>query len=153
MGKYALQRRHPNVRIPHPLRPALPSLPVPRLLDPNVSSTPPSHLFYQAIVPTLKPCRFVPADALWNLAMAINVYLTLFKKYNAHALKAQEWKYFLLCYGCTFLIAFALLFVDEPSRGKVYGSAVVRFFFPLPLTKITQSPHLYRTKPWGRNKG
>ncbi|KAK0509878.1 hypothetical protein JMJ35_007272 [Cladonia borealis] len=68
---------------------------------------------------------FVPADALWNLAMAINVYLTLFKKYNAHALKAQEWKYFLLCYGCTFLIAFALIFVDNPSRGKAYGSAVL----------------------------
>ena len=90
-----------------------------------------------------KSCRFVPADALWNLAMAINVYLTLFKKYNAHALKAQEWKYFLLCYGCTFLIAFALLFVDNPSRGKAYGSAVVRF----------PRPHLSRTKIWGRDKG
>ena len=66
--------------------------------------------------------------------MAINVYLTLFKNYNAHALKAQEWKYFLLCYGCTFLIAFALIFVKDSSRGKAYGSAVVR---PprLPLTK------------------
>ena len=74
-----------------------------------------------------KSSRFVPADALWNLAMAINVYLTLFKKYNAHRLKAQEWKYFILCYGCTFVIAFALLFVNTPSRGKVYGSAVVRF--------------------------
>ena len=36
-------------------------------------------------------CRFVPADALWNLAMAINVYLTLFKKYNAQQLKALEY--------------------------------------------------------------
>lgn len=126
MGKHPLQRRHPNVRIPHPLRPALSPLPVPRLLDPNVSFTSPSQLFYQTNLPTHKLCRFVPADALWNLAMAINVYLTLFKKYNAHALKAQEWKYFLLCYGCTFLIAFALLFVNDSSRGKAYGSAVVR---------------------------
>jgi hypothetical protein len=69
--------------------------------------------------------RFVPADALWNLAMAINVYLTLFKKYNAQQLKAQEWKYFLMCYGVTFVIAFALIFVDTPGRGRVYGSAVV----------------------------
>ena len=69
--------------------------------------------------------RFVPADAFWNLAMAINVYLTLFKKYNAQQLKAQEWKYFIMCYGATFVIAFALIFVDTPARGKVYGSAVV----------------------------
>ena len=140
MGEYPLQRRHPNVRIPHPLRPELPSLPVPSLLDPNVSFTPPSQLFYQTNVPTHNPCRFVPADALWNLAMAINVYLTLFKKYNAHALKAQEWKYFLLCYGCTFLIAFALIFVNNSSRGKAYGSAVVRSPSNLPLTQNEPNP-------------
>ncbi|KAL2043165.1 hypothetical protein N7G274_004225 [Stereocaulon virgatum] len=68
---------------------------------------------------------FVPADALWNLAMAMNVYLTLFKKYNAQQLKAQEWKYFLMCYGATFVIAFVLIFVDTPGRGRVYGSAVL----------------------------
>ena len=51
MGKYPLQRRHLNVRIPNTLGPALPSLPVPRLLDPNVSFTPPSPLFYQRNVP------------------------------------------------------------------------------------------------------
>lgn len=37
--------------------------------------------------------RFLPADALWNLALAINVYMTLFRKYNAQQLKALEWKY------------------------------------------------------------
>lgn len=36
---------------------------------------------------------FLPADALWNLAMAINVYMTLFRRYNADQLKALEWKY------------------------------------------------------------
>ena len=36
---------------------------------------------------------FLPADALWNLAMAMNVYLTLFRKYNADQLKALEWRY------------------------------------------------------------
>ena len=35
----------------------------------------------------------LPADALWNLAMAINVYLTLFRRYNADQLKALEWRY------------------------------------------------------------
>ena len=70
--------------------------------------------------------RFVPADALWNLAMAINVYLTLFKKYNATQLKALEWRYLSLCYGVPFVIAFVYIFIDTESRGKIYGSASVR---------------------------
>ena len=70
--------------------------------------------------------RFVPADALWNLAMAINVYLTLFKKYNAQQLKALEWKYHLMAYGCPFVIAFIFIFVETKERGKIYGPAVVR---------------------------
>ncbi|KAL6713423.1 hypothetical protein ACLMJK_008888 [Lecanora helva] len=68
---------------------------------------------------------FVPADALWNLAMAINVYLTLFKKYNATQLKALEWKYHLMCYGTPFLVAFIYIFIETESRGKIYGSAVL----------------------------
>ena len=57
--------------------------------------------------------------------MAINVYLTLFKKYNATQLKALEWKYHLMCYGAPFLIAFVYIFINTESRGKIYGSAVV----------------------------
>lgn len=60
--------------------------------------------------------------------MAINVYLTLFKKYNASQLKALEWKYHLMCYGCPFLVAFVYIFVDTNTNGKIYGSAVVSFF-------------------------
>ena len=58
--------------------------------------------------------------------MAINVYLTLFKKYNASQLKALEWKYHLMAYGAPFLIAFILLFIETEERGKIYGPAVVR---------------------------
>ena len=70
----------------------LSSLPVSRLPDPNVS----------AVIPgdpgpcTEKVKRFLPADALWNLAMAINVYMTLFHKYNAQQLKTLEWRYHLM---------------------------------------------------------
>ncbi|KAI9866280.1 MAG: hypothetical protein M1813_001402 [Trichoglossum hirsutum] len=45
---------------------------------------------------------FMPADSLWTLAMACNVYLTFFKKYNSAQLKKLEWKYFLACYGIPF---------------------------------------------------
>ena len=58
--------------------------------------------------------------------MAINVYLTLFKKYNAQQLKALEWKYHLMAYGAPFVIAFIFIFVETKERGKIYGPAVVR---------------------------
>lgn len=57
--------------------------------------------------------------------MAINVYMTLFKKYNSQQLKALEWKYHLICYGGPFVIALILIFVDSSSRGRVYGPAIV----------------------------
>ncbi|KAL8799394.1 MAG: hypothetical protein Q9200_007552 [Gallowayella weberi] len=66
---------------------------------------------------------FFIADALWNLAMAINVYLNVFKKYNAQQLKALEWRYHLLCYGTPFIIALVFCFVETQGRGKMYGPA------------------------------
>lgn len=68
---------------------------------------------------------FHPADALWNLAMAINVFLAIFRKYNAQQLKALEWKYHLMCYGCPFIVAFVYIFVDTAARGSVYGPATL----------------------------
>ena len=57
--------------------------------------------------------------------MAFNVYLTLFRKYNAHQLKALEWKYHVLCYGIPFIVALSLLFVETDERKKIYGDALV----------------------------
>ncbi|GES65641.1 cAMP receptor-like protein [Aspergillus terreus] len=68
---------------------------------------------------------FMPADALWTLAMACNVYLTFFRKYNSDQLRKQEWKYLLFCYGLPFIPAFVYFFVRSRSRGRVYGSAVL----------------------------
>jgi hypothetical protein len=34
--------------------------------------------------------RTLPADALWNLSMALNVYVTVFKHYDASQLRARE---------------------------------------------------------------
>ena len=65
------------------------------------------------------------ADALWTFAMACNVYLTFFRKYDAKQLRMFEWKYILFCYGIPFIPAFLFFFVRSESRGKIYGSAVV----------------------------
>ncbi|KAJ6004807.1 hypothetical protein N7540_012606 [Penicillium herquei] len=36
---------------------------------------------------------FMLADALWTFAMACNVYLTIFHKYDSDQLRQLEWKY------------------------------------------------------------
>ncbi|KAB8234649.1 putative cAMP receptor-like protein [Aspergillus alliaceus] len=68
---------------------------------------------------------FMPADALWTFAMACNVYLTFFYKYNSEQLRRLEWKYLLFCYGLPFVPAVAYFFIKTKARGKVYGYAVL----------------------------
>lgn len=66
------------------------------------------------------------ADPFWILAMAVNVYLTLFRRYTTDDLKRLEWLYFLLCYGVPLVIAIVLASISSPGRGKIYGRAIVR---------------------------
>ena len=68
--------------------------------------------------------RFLPADALWNLAMAINTYLTVFKRYNAAQCRAMEKWYLLVNFGICGLIAFVYCFISN-GDSKVYGGAVL----------------------------
>ena len=58
--------------------------------------------------------------------MAINVYMTLFRKYNAQQLKDLEWKYHIMCYGVPFVIALVYIFIETPAKGRIYGPATVR---------------------------
>ena len=57
--------------------------------------------------------------------MAISVYLNVFKRYSVQDLKKLEWKYFLLCYGVTFISAFVCCFVWTVQRGRVYGPSLL----------------------------
>lgn len=68
----------------------------------------------------------MPADAMWTFAMACNVYLTFFHKYNSEQLRCLEWKYVLCCYGLPLIPAVIFFFINTPTRGRVYGSAIVR---------------------------
>ncbi|KAJ5099293.1 hypothetical protein N7532_006294, partial [Penicillium argentinense] len=68
---------------------------------------------------------FMPADALWTFAMACNVYLTFFHKYNSEQLRQLEWKYVIFCYGLPFIPAFAYFFIKTQGRGRIYGSAII----------------------------
>ena len=69
--------------------------------------------------------RFLGVDALWALAMALNVYLALFRGWTAQRMQAQEWKYFVGAYGLSFIPAITYLFLKDESRHRVYGPALV----------------------------
>ena len=79
--------------------------------------------------------RFMPANALWAFAMACNVHLTFFHKYDVESLRRIEWKYLLACYGLPFIPAFSYFFIETKERGSIYGSATVSY------TLKIQTPH------------
>ena len=129
MREHALQRCYPDCAEWDSRWQGFFSLPIPRLHDPDVMLAK-KNMASRA----LTECRFLPADALWNLAMATNVYLTIFHKYSANRLKKLEWAYILACYGVTFIVALVPLFISNPSRGKLYG--YVMFSFPPSLGRL-----------------
>ncbi|GAP87585.2 putative G-protein coupled receptor [Rosellinia necatrix] len=69
--------------------------------------------------------QFLPSDALWALAMAFNVYLTFYHKFDAEKLRRMEKWYFLICYGLPLPPALAYIFISTRSRGRIYGDAVL----------------------------
>ncbi|KAI2471878.1 family A G protein-coupled receptor-like protein [Annulohypoxylon bovei var. microspora] len=68
---------------------------------------------------------FLPADALWTLAMAFNVYLTFYHKFDAARLRKMEIYYLLLCYGIPFVPALTYVFVRTEKSGRMYGNATL----------------------------
>jgi Slime mold cyclic AMP receptor len=66
------------------------------------------------------------SDPLWSLAMAVNVYLVFFHRYDATSLKKMYWIYGVLCYGLPFIPALVCLLIRDPVRGEMYGNATVR---------------------------
>ncbi|KAL7918000.1 hypothetical protein ACQKWADRAFT_265005 [Trichoderma austrokoningii] len=64
---------------------------------------------------------FMPADVYWTLAMAVNVYLTFYHKYDARALRRIEPIYLLCCYGLPFIPALIFLFIKDREGIRVYG--------------------------------
>ncbi|KAI0377452.1 family A G protein-coupled receptor-like protein [Hypomontagnella monticulosa] len=68
---------------------------------------------------------FLPADAFWTLAMAFNVYLTFYHKFDAARLRKMEIWYLILCYGIPFVPALTYIFVRSESAGRMYGNATL----------------------------
>lgn len=68
---------------------------------------------------------FMQSDAYWATAMAINVYLTFYHKFDARALRRMELTYWAVCYGIPFVPGFTFIFVSTQSQGRPYGNAVL----------------------------
>ena len=61
-------------------------------------------------------------------AMALNVYLTVFKKYSSHRLQKLELPYILACYGIPFIPALVFLFISKERGGverPLFGPATL----------------------------
>ncbi|KAI0454511.1 G-protein coupled receptor [Xylaria acuta] len=69
--------------------------------------------------------QFLPSDALWALAMAFNVYLTFYWKFDAEKLRRIEKWYLLVCYGVPFPPALAFIFISTREKGRIYGDAIL----------------------------
>ncbi len=72
--------------------------------------------------------RFMPADSLWTLCMACNVYLTFFKNRNAIELRKLEKWYFLFCYGFPLPAPLIYLILDHTKNRhgrRIFGPATV----------------------------
>lgn len=67
----------------------------------------------------------MPADAYWTFAMAMNVYLTFYWKFDAERLRRLEIVYIICCYGVPFVPAFVFIWINTASKGRFYGDAVL----------------------------
>lgn len=68
---------------------------------------------------------FMLADPLFTLAMALNVYLTFFRRYSTEQLRGMDWKYIVFCYGAPFVPALACFFMKDGAGVRVYGPATI----------------------------
>jgi hypothetical protein len=57
--------------------------------------------------------------------MALNIYLTFYRRYAEEDIKKLEKWYFLLCYGLPLVLAVALISINTAERGRIYGPALV----------------------------
>ncbi|PBP19929.1 OPT oligopeptide transporter [Diplocarpon rosae] len=68
---------------------------------------------------------FMQSDPMWSCAMAVNVYLVFFRRYDAARLKSLYWIYAIICYGLPFIPAMFCLFYRTEAKGKMYGDATL----------------------------
>lgn len=65
------------------------------------------------------------ADVLWTVAMAIDVYLVVYHRFETEALRKLEIYYITIITCIVAIPAIAFLFIHTPDKGPMYGSVTV----------------------------
>lgn len=73
----------------------------------------------------LTSLRFLPADAFWALAMAINVYLVFYRKFDDVRLRKLEPIYIAICYGIPMIPALVYIWIQDDKGNRLYGDATL----------------------------
>ncbi|KAI9930821.1 hypothetical protein ASPWEDRAFT_739296 [Aspergillus wentii DTO 134E9] len=68
---------------------------------------------------------FPLADVFWTLATALDVFLVVFKQYDAEALRKLEMKYIGIITPLVFIPALTFLFINTEDRGPMYSSVIL----------------------------
>ncbi|CAK7219849.1 hypothetical protein SCUCBS95973_003960 [Sporothrix curviconia] len=68
---------------------------------------------------------FMQSDPWWSFAMAFNVYLVFFHSANPTTFRRHLWVYCLVCFGLPMIPAIVCLYVQNASKGPVYGDATL----------------------------
>ncbi|PKS09836.1 hypothetical protein jhhlp_004459 [Lomentospora prolificans] len=80
---------------------------------------------YMLIRESQNKFRFMPADSLWTLSMAINVHLTFYHRFDAAQLRKLEPHYLVFNYAVPFVPAFVFLWLKDKEGTRVYGEATI----------------------------
>lgn len=65
------------------------------------------------------------ADVLWTVAMAVDVYLVVYHRFEAEALRKLELYYITIITCIVAIPAIVFLFIHTPEKGPMYGSVTV----------------------------
>lgn len=65
------------------------------------------------------------ADVLWTVAMAVDVYLVVYRRFEAQALRKLEIYYIAIITCIVAIPAVVFLFIHTPEKGPMYGSVTV----------------------------
>jgi len=76
------------------------------------------------------------ADVLWTFVMACDVFLIVFRRHDARALRKLELRYTLVITLLAFVPAFVFLFIQTEDKGYMYGSVTVSSTIQAPRIRL-----------------
>jgi hypothetical protein len=113
-------------------------MPVSGIPNANVSLKVHRQPISDGVPDILRAClyRFPMADVLWTFVMACDVFLIVFRRHDARALRKLELRYTLVITLLAFVPAFVFLFIQTEDKGYMYGSVTVSSTIQAPRIRL-----------------